>query len=323
MTSKVLVVDDDRVAGLDYATLLQRTTGLSALFAASVDDALNAVRTGEISVAVIDQRMEPVLGVSGTQLVEKIRRVDPRVRFIIFSGQAEQEDVEYASDLEVRFLRKQRIEELPGIVHQFHTRYLVDVAGEYQNRAVRVASYRPPGILNRSSVHIDLLAVERVADAPEAKDSDYETIAQLVAGQETETTVVKRYEVEREFEWESKNEIKISIPLGPAALGHIGPSVESSIRERSKASIRDSSERTVKVTYRLPSQDIAAGVVMRRIKRAPLFFRMRAIVRLTCDCCGLTDTTLLGFRSWSGFFTELQEDRMKDKTVNTIDLGRD
>jgi DNA-binding NtrC family response regulator len=71
VTSKVLVVDDDRVAGLDYATLLQRTTGLPALFAASVEDALNAVRTSEISVAVIDQRMEAVLGISGTQLVER------------------------------------------------------------------------------------------------------------------------------------------------------------------------------------------------------------------------------------------------------------
>jgi CheY-like chemotaxis protein len=323
VTSKVLVVDDDRVAGLDYATLLQRTTGLPALFAASVDDALNAVRTGEISVAVIDQRMEPVLGVAGTQLGEKIRSIDSRVRFIIFSGQAEQEDVEYASDLEVRFLRKQRIEELPGIVHQFHTRYLVDLAGEYENRAVRVGSFRPPGIFKRSTVALDLLAIERVADAPEARASDYETIAQLVAGQQTETTVVKRYEIEHEFEWESANELQISIPLGAAALGHLAPSVESSIRERSKASTRDSSEHTVKVTYSLPSQDIAAGVVMRRIKRAPLYFRMRAIIRLTCDCCGLTDTTLLGFRSWSGFFTELQEDRMKDKSVNTIDLGRD
>jgi CheY-like chemotaxis protein len=323
VTSKVLVVDDDRVAGLDYATLLQRTTGLPALFAASVEEALNAVRTSEISVAVIDQRMEAVLGVSGTQLVEKIRNVDPRVRFIIFSGQAEQEDVEYASDLEVRFLRKQRIEELPGIVHQFYTRYLVDLAGEYENRAVRIGSYRPPGIFNRSTVHIDLMAVERVSDEPEAREGDYETIAQLVAGQKTETTVVKRYEVEREFEWERKNELQISIPLGSAALGHLAPSVESSIRERSKVSTRDSSEHTVRVTYSLPSQDITAGVVMRRIKRAPLFFRMRAIVKLTCDCCGLTDTTLLGFRAWSGFFTELQDDRMKDGKANIIDLGRD
>jgi CheY-like chemotaxis protein len=323
VSGKVLVVDDDRSSGLDYVTLLQRTTGMPALFAGSVDEAVDAVRTSEISVAVIDQRMEQVLGVSGTQLVEQLRRVDPRVRFIIFSGESEDEDREAASDLEVRFLRKQRIDELPGIVQQFNTRYLVDLAGEYESQAVRIGSYRSPGLFNRSTVHVDLLAVEKVAEAPEARESDYDTIAQLVAGQKTETTVEKAYEVKQDFEWEDENKLQVSIPLGAAALGHLAPSVESSVRERGRVSTRNSSAHTVKVTYSLPSQDIDAGVVMRRIKRAPQFYRMRAIVRLTCDCCGLTATTLLGFRAWSGYFTELQEDRMRDGKANTIDLGRD
>ncbi|MFL5899672.1 MAG: response regulator, partial [Solirubrobacterales bacterium] len=84
---EVLFIDDHVNEIEPVARTLQLRTGLKAACTDKVDEALHFVRTEHVKVAVLDQRMEERLDLTGTELYDKIRAIDKRVRGIIFSGE--------------------------------------------------------------------------------------------------------------------------------------------------------------------------------------------------------------------------------------------
>ncbi|MFF4692180.1 response regulator [Streptomyces sp. NPDC001307] len=326
MTSNpwVLVVDDVREDGRSYAEMLEATTGLATAYVATVEETLALVRGGEIVVAVLDQRMEQGLGVDGTSLMTRIWEADPDVRIVIFSGESRRADIITATERGAKFLDKGRIRELPGLVHRLHAEYLAQAARRYQDTVpVPLDSFRGSRWLGRSEIVAELLHIEKVAPKPSAEDADYQLLVQLIRGQETQQTVTKSYQTDEKIDWESRLETKIPVRIGPATIARIEAQVTGQLKRNRHLGVQRSLQEQRQVTYKLPDEDIAAGVAARRIQRAPLYWRMRAMVRVRCDCCGLTNTLPLGFRIQSGWFTERQQDTMTDGSVNTLHLGQD
>lgn len=85
MTSRVLVVEDDRDEGeLLQALLIRRGHGAS--FVDRPETALTALAEDDVDVVITDVRMA---GLSGIELCERVRASHPDVPVIVITGQAD------------------------------------------------------------------------------------------------------------------------------------------------------------------------------------------------------------------------------------------
>jgi diguanylate cyclase (GGDEF)-like protein/PAS domain S-box-containing protein len=79
---KVLIVEDDDAQRITLADIVS-DEGFSAVTCANGDDALDLTTRGVFAVAIVDQRLP---GVNGTDLVMRLKGIDPELRIIVHTA---------------------------------------------------------------------------------------------------------------------------------------------------------------------------------------------------------------------------------------------
>src|SRR4051794_4511388 len=97
----VLVADDKRAEGEEFAKYIASKTGLATHFTDDLDEATRVVREEHVKVAVLDQRLEG-RAKNGTDLFRDLREIEPQLRGILFSAQSSSADL--AAALEQGFV---------------------------------------------------------------------------------------------------------------------------------------------------------------------------------------------------------------------------
>ncbi len=93
--SNVLVVEDNAAELRQLCDILQGE-GFHVIGCGSAGEALEHVAQRDFGVAVVDHRLPDL---SGTQLLEEIRRFDDQVRVILYTGPASYDSIKQALDL--------------------------------------------------------------------------------------------------------------------------------------------------------------------------------------------------------------------------------
>jgi CheY-like chemotaxis protein len=323
VTAEVLVVDDDP-EGSTFARYIETLTRLRTLFTDDVAAVLEIVRDEHVKVVILDQRMEKKSGITGTKLAERIFAVDPRVRCMIFSGQSEKEDVEEAGELRLIYRDKARLEELPQLVHVLRTEYLEELARTTAQTDVAVIGEFRTTVSFGTRVRFELLAVEDVGRAAEAREEDYREIVLLTPAQTTQEYSAK-YVDEQEIRigQEAARQLGVNVALKAPALAELSTSLMAELRRSTEDRRLRRREVNVKTTFSLTQKDIGDGVVACSIQQAALYMRRRGIVRSTCSCCGVQSITGVPFTEWTGRYERRRIDRFGDGKIRIIPLGSD
>jgi CheY-like chemotaxis protein len=104
MQYKVLVVDDSKLARMVMASAFRRLRPEWELIeAAGADDALAAIATRSIDIALVDFNMP---GLDGLELVAKIRASQPTMPVAIVSANLQDEIITRARELKAAFVAK-------------------------------------------------------------------------------------------------------------------------------------------------------------------------------------------------------------------------
>jgi CheY-like chemotaxis protein len=104
MQHKVLIVDDSKLARMVMASTLRRIRpGWELVEAANADDAVKAVSSNSIDVALIDFNMP---GVDGLELVAKIRKTRPTMPVAVVSANLQNEIINRTRELNAAFVPK-------------------------------------------------------------------------------------------------------------------------------------------------------------------------------------------------------------------------
>src|SRR2546423_2053161 len=82
MKNRVLIIEDETATSEMLQKALQ-TKSITALQAADGDTALQMMKPGEFDLVVLDLKLP---GMSGDQLLEKIRKIDPYVDVIVYTN---------------------------------------------------------------------------------------------------------------------------------------------------------------------------------------------------------------------------------------------
>lgn len=121
---EILFVDDDLVTAREYAELVSAFTKLRPFVCSTRAEALTAAGTYPIAISVLDQRMPEI---SGTELYRQLLTINPRMRGIMLSGEADQADIGTAMNLKYSvYLHKSDFRQLPAVVLREFTKIQVE-----------------------------------------------------------------------------------------------------------------------------------------------------------------------------------------------------
>jgi hypothetical protein len=73
--------------------------------------------------------------------------------------------------------------------------------------------------------------------------------------------------------------------------------------------------------FEVPSKDQAEGVLAYAIQEAPLYYRKRALIQVSCECCGHQDVVTVGFREPSGQIQRRRIDYLTGDKTRITDIG--
>ena len=120
--SYVILIDDNVDFAREYSETLQSICGTTVLYATSAPMALKLIKENPVKVAIIDQ----VMPVKGTVLFKEIKAIEPLIKTILLTAEAERHDLTEATNIgfDVTLLKEESdMEILPSKVLMLIAKY--------------------------------------------------------------------------------------------------------------------------------------------------------------------------------------------------------
>jgi len=271
----VVFIDDDVRTAREYAEQVSRFTRLRTLVVAQPAEAVEAVRTYRIAIAVLDQKMPEI---SGTELFAELRQHAPALRGIMLSGEADASEIGDAMNLGyTKYLHKSRFRQLPALV--------LNEFSKSQTEFAKAADFKPIllakashylGLAGSTEFWLEGLTVEAASIVPE---SSWKLIDTINSGEKKQ--IVEKYEVSEDIKFEESLESKLSGDIGVSlkVAGAFKSNLSSSIANKLKLAHTLSGRvtREVKKDITLPAEPTdptALYVRSRAFLWAPTFRRI-------------------------------------------------
>jgi len=321
MHAEILVVDDDGVYAKNLAEWLQRRMPQRVAHTDRKDEAIELVKSTYVRVAILDQRMHRKLGVDGTELAAEIQTIDERVRVIILSGESDVRDYQKSNELRLRHLVKGDDEALLREIRLARQQYLLDLERNAEAEAEVIGRYRPWNLMRGPSVVFKKLVEEYVSTTPEVDEPDFQTLVHVNAGQAVTEVETSTFSHEIEIEEESTRQLEATGLFRDVVIAQLTTSLKSAIRERGRMTISQQEQRRSEQRFEVPKKDQAEGVVAYAIQEAPLYFRKRALIQVSCECCGHQDVVTVGFREPNGQIQRRRVDYLTGDRQRITDIG--
>lgn len=318
---EILVVDDDLVAANAFADMLRARLNLGVEAESDPEKVLMLVRQNKIKVVVLDQRMPSL---SGTELYKKIHSINPYIKAIMLTGEAERNEVAEAMNKlgYADYLEKVDLDQL-------HKKVITAMAKYEQDMAVGkgVPSLRKMWIFNPRknrcfTIRYDILSIEETSKECILPDGWKTRFIQDAAEKTVEETLEFYDEIiiSSDMETTTSTKVKGTIPGLPTFTSEL----DAAIKKAFHLSGKYTKKQTKKVhnTYKLQDQADQGKTVVRKVyEAAPIFTEYRVLIRRTCRICGSTQLIPMVV------YRRLMKDATRvniyydDSSVNQIDTG--
>lgn len=290
MEIEILVVDNDLRAANDFAKMLSRRTSLLAKATDSPKEALDLIRSEPIKLVVLDQRMPEK---SGTELFKDIVKINPYIRGIMLTGEAEPAEIMEAYTIGfAASVQKSNLRSLPGIILSEYARYHANMMErELHRTSVVIMSESHGFVMFRKRIDYILDSVE-ITNQDFVNDDHWVTVKQIHTGESMKEEDTIELEAKYLFEQNLESKMMSKMGISTEQILKLNSSLEATISEKLKTSFTIGTKRTVKRTWEMKLPDEPANpaglfVVSRHYQRAPVYIEIRCIVIRKCRCCGV------------------------------------
>ncbi|SLK12037.1 response regulator [Arthrobacter sp. P2b] len=324
MSIEILIVENEATAAIEYANLIRKRTGFRVEHVATSREALEIIENHQIKVVVLDQKLGSE---TGTSVFRAIRAKDARVKAIMFTGQAEKDEVAKALHSGYNdYLDKARVADLPSVVSKWFHAYQLEAALLDHSQApasvYRKRQWRAPW---KHAVEYYVSGVE-VVDSRYIDEDSWRMILEINAGEQREFTRTTRTKTVLQFEEESTSTLKAGLGLKSGDIAALTSSLESVLTNRFKSVSTEEQEETdvEKRTYSLPAEPVNPAefyIVKRRLEETPEWRRLKLYIRSDCTCCGNSHRTELRVNQATGKVASRVVNVMSDGTTNIIPAG--
>jgi CheY-like chemotaxis protein len=320
----VLVVDDDLHTAKQFAELVKKLTNLDAIATDSPDEAIDIIRCNDVGVALLDQKMPEK---DGTELFKELETINPSLKAIMLTGEAETSEVGKAIALGYSdYLEKSRIEELAAKVLHYYTDYKISTSDRRVVATSKLIARSPRQYIVFGSRLEYRLVRLIVLDDEYIPDSAWETVMHLNAGQHETYEESFGYHKEVVIEDQAKKSLaanaSFSVPFVQESMAKLEQIISTELS--SKVTERVVAVRKRQCTSSLPAEPVnpmEVYVKSRHLQRARVYTRVVATVSVTCDRCMTQSSTMITVLWETNKYATRHDDYLSDGTRRTIDTG--
>ena len=306
----VLVVDDVESAAKDYAKVIGAKLGLKTAYTTDATEAETYVRNSDMKVVVLDQ----VMPVPGTELLPRLRAVNPYLKFLMLTGQASNEEIGNALNLGFDgYLDKKKIAGLPAKVRGLYA--------DYESAfAEQIKKQKPVGIrlLLKWPIPKRVFVLSKTVITSNYVDEKKETLMEIFSGQEKSVTREISKVVEMETDITNESSVCADLKISIDDLGTIKSKLSNTKSIRRKI-IQNISE-TKSVKYRLPER-IEEAIDHRVIECSPVYEVTKVVLGIRMLFDKEMRRSCLFIRNFTGRHHLTQTDYNHHGTVDVKDLG--
>lgn len=321
---QVLVVDDIQDAAVTYAKFIEVRTNLQCLATDDLDLALKKVRTEPIKVAVLDQKMPKK---KGTEFYEELKAINPAIKVIMLTGEAEGKEVGEAFRLGFAdYLHKSEVEHLPDRVLQLYADYQLDHTSSHRlQNPIPIYVERNLRTLLTNSVSYLIHSIEVIEEEFTFEDR-WATVKQINLGEEVKE--VDKIEITKRYDYEISDESRLTskYSISSSVLAKLQINLEGIISSKYKENFYIERKDSIEVTreYKLPPEPSNPNelyVISRRYERAPVYRQIRCLIIRQCKCCETQQPFPILLYQLTSKVATRQWDHFSDGSKRMIETG--
>lgn len=314
---EILVVDDNLEAAKSFAELIEASLQIRTLPESDPEEVLDKVRNENIKVVVLDQRMPRI---SGTELYKKISFINPFVKAIMLTGEADRREVADAiNNLKyVGFLEKSEIGSLQSKVINAYAKYEVDVARDSLTK-------KHLWVLNPFkncfyTIRYDICSIKQVNKHFVFPDR-WQTRFILDCDEKEEEETI---EFENEIIISSDIELKDTFSSTLNILPTFKSSIDTAISQKYglKTKVNRKKKKVEKKKYRLQDNAESGKTAEKKVyEHAPVYMEFQLLVKKQCRICGQCE--MIPVTAYKSAMKEATRVTIyySDSTSTTVDTG--
>ena len=285
---EILVVDDDMIAASAFAEMLRARLKIGVEAESDSEKVLMLIKQNKIKVVVLDQRMPDI---SGTELYKKISAINPYVKAIMLTGEAERNEVAEAMNKlgYADYLEKTDLDQLHNKVIIALAKYEQAMAEGKGMKSIRKMWIFNPRKNHFFTVRYDILSIElRKKDYvfPEKWITRF-TLEAAEQEVEEELEFSDEIIVSTDMEMTSSTKVSGTIPGIPTFTTELNSAISKAYHLSSKRMRKHTKK--VRTSYRLQEDAEQGKRVVRKVyEAAPVYSEYYVVIRRTCRLCGAT-----------------------------------
>lgn len=314
---EIVVIDDAPDAAKDFAALIEIQTGLKVQSFVNPNDLLDFITHVPIKVAILDQVMPEI---RGTELFEKIKSIDPNVKAIMLTGEANRDEVAKAMNNGFSlYLSKSDITQLPHKVLDIYAKYELSISKDLKNKtATKLFPFWKSMLSPYYLVSCTPYGAQKVSE-------EGECILDIYEGEEKEWSSILNVENKIHIESKSEQKLESELSLSPEWIKCLASSINSNITTLFSKQFSSISQQgtTQKRTYKIPQHPNEDGITVSRrvIEQFPIFQYYHVVIRKVCRLCKQAKYISIIVSKQTNKIKTRQTDYMSDNSKNIIDLG--
>ena len=314
---EILVVDDNLEAAKSFAELIEVSLQIRTLPESNPEEVLDMVRNENIKVVVLDQRMPKI---SGTELYKKITFINPFVKAIMLTGEADRKEVaEAINNLKyVGFLEKSEIDSLQSKVINAYARYEEDVARDsIQKKHLWVLN---PFKNRFFTIRYDIYSIKLVNKHFVFPDRWQTRFTLDCEEKEEEETIEFENEIIISNDIELKDTFSSTFNILPTFKSGIDTAISQKFGLATK--VNRKKKKVEKKKYRLQDNAESGKTAEKKVfEHAPVYMEFQLLVKKQCRICGQSE--IIPVTAYKSAMKEATRVTIyyNDSTSNTIDTG--
>jgi CheY-like chemotaxis protein len=324
MKVEIIVVDDEVRLAEQYSQKIYNETKILATFTDDPFEALSIVKENPIKIVVLDQKMPRM---SGTDLFKEMIKIDPLIKGIMLTGEADANEVGDALKLGFSdYIHKSNAAKIQSRIFYYYAEYLNDLSFKHkQTEPLSLFKIQKSSFWNPHIIEFKLLSIEVLSENHVFPDS-WKTIVQINAGEKK--TFTDKFEITDRIviEEEEKANLKSKIGLSAQDIVKFNSEIEATISKTFKKNIFNESKKTIEVVkeYQLQPepQDITVNhIKSRHFQRAQVYRKIGVVIKCECNCCNMSNCVSFHIFQLTTNIATRQEDYFNDGSSRTIDTG--
>jgi CheY-like chemotaxis protein len=318
----ILFVDDDLETAKEYAELTSAFTKLRSYVSSTKAEALSATRTHPIAIAVLDQRMPEI---SGTDLYKQLLTINPRLRAIMLSGEADPAEIGNAVNLRYAiYLHKSEFRQLPAVVLREFAKIQVEKVRDAKfERVFLFAVKHLFGIRGSTEFWLESFFVE---EENFISDDSWRLADQINCGEKKQIKEKVELSSELKFERSLETEISANAEVAWKAMTQIQSKLSTALKEKVsfshtlKENVSKENTRDIALPEE-PKNPLELHVKSRAFYWAPVYRKIQCHVTKEMYPMKERNTLLVTTMQPTGKIATKQVDTFSDGTRKEVQTG--